>query len=387
MRALPDARAVPFVAVLMAIGLADAITASYLVLFAADELRLDPVQVGVATSLLTLSGIVAGVVAARLVDRRGTRVPLAVGLSAAALGFAGFTVVRGFVPLLVVCVLAGAVNTGFPQVFALERLSRRGETAGATALLRGAWSIAWAVGPVLASAVELTLGYPALFAVGAALLALAALGVRVLPRPEAPASLGTDPTPRAGSSVALPVAAVVLFHTAMFIGSFVLPLQITRVLGASSGWVGAVFGVCAAIEVVVALALSAAAGRIRPTIGLAAAAGAFVLYFVGMRAAPDVGWVVALQLLRGIGIAAMGILGIELLQRLLAPRVAAATALFANAIAVGALVSGVAAGVLVQVVGVRAALVVCAGLAGLAVLCVLADAGLRRAGRAPMPAT
>jgi MFS transporter, SET family, sugar efflux transporter len=376
-----DARTVPFVAVLMAIGFADAITGSYLVLFAADELRLDPVQIGVATSVFTLGGIVSAALAGRWVDRRRTRVPLAAGLAVAALGFGAFTVVRGFLPLLVVCVLAGAINVGFPQVFALEHMSRDVEAAGAVAVLRGGWSIAWAIGPVAASGLVLLLGYDALFGVAAVLLLAGALGARALPRPVGAPGSAALAAPHRWSAVVLPIAAVALFHTAMFVGSFVLPLLVTRDLHASEAWVGVIFGLCAAVEVVVAVVLSLVAGRITPAVGLAGAAGAFVVYFAGMWGAPDLGWVLVLQLLRGLAIAAMGILGIELLQRLLAPHVAAATALFANALAVGSLISGVAAGLLVQLVGLRATLGVCAALAGLAVVCVLLDLAIRRRAR------
>lgn len=371
------ARTAPFLAVLAAIGLADAITASYLVLFAADELGLSALQVGIATSVLTLSGIVLGVLAARRVDRAPSRLPLAVGLAVAAVGFGAFTVVRGFVPLLVVCVLAGAINVGFPQVFALEHLSRSQEGVGATAVLRGTWSVSWAVGPVIAGAVVLASGYGPLFGAAAVLLLAAAVAVRALPPPVRAEAQPAPATTAARPGVVLPVAAVVLFHTAMFIGSFVLPLQLTRLLHASSGWVGVVFGVCAGIEVLVSIALASFGRRLPAAVGLVGAAAAFVLYFVGMGLAPGPGWVVALQLLRGLGIAAMGILGIELLQRRLAPAVAGATALFANALAAGALVSGVAAGVLVDTVGIRPALIVCAALAALAVGCLVVDASRR----------
>jgi MFS transporter, SET family, sugar efflux transporter len=373
MRRGPRGRAAPFLAVLVAIGFADAITGSYFVLFAADELRLDPVRIGVATTLLTLSGIAVGAVAGRWVDRSPSRLPLAAGLLVAAAGFALLPEVVGFVPLLLVCALTGAINLGFPQVFALEHLSRPPGAPGATAVLRSGWSVAWALGPVLAGGLVLAVGYGALFWIAAA-------GVRGLPRP-APtgAREAAEERPPRRTAAVLPVAAVVLFHTAMFIGSFVLPLQITRDLDASGGWVGVVFGVCAAVEVAVALVLSALGERLPPSVGLIGAAAAFVLYFAGMWAAPALGWVLALQLLRGIGIAAMGVLGIELLQRLLAPQVAAATALFANALAVGALVSGVAAGVLVQVVQVRGALAVCAALAALATACLVVSAVRGRA--------
>ena len=373
-----EARTLPFLVVLVAIGLADAVTASYLVLFAADELRLDPIEVGVATSVFTLSGILLGVVAGRWVDRLRTRRPLMLGLVLASAGFAGFTFVRGFVPLLVVCVLAGSINLGFPQIFALEHMSRSGESASATAFLRGGWSVAWALGPVLAGGVVLAFGYSFLFGGAAVLLVVAAIGVRWLPRPAGIAHRDAAEGARPRSAVALPLAAVLLFHAAMFIGSFVLPLLVTRELSASSGWVGVVFGACAAVEVLVSLGLASAAGRFPPEAGLLGAAAAFVLYFAGLWIAPDLPWVLGLQLLRGFAIAMMGILGIELLQRLLAPRIASATALFANALAAGSLVAGVTAGVLVQAVGLRSTVAVCGGIAGLAVLCLLLDIGLRR---------
>jgi SET family sugar efflux transporter-like MFS transporter len=180
----------------------------------------------------------------------------------------------------------------------------------------------------------------------------------------------------------LTIAAVGVFHLAMFVGSFALPLLLTGPAHADPAWVGVTFGVCAAVEVPAAF-LGSRLIRNRGTSWILVACSLlFALYFAVLAAIPSIGVIVAAQLLRGVALAVMGVAGIEALRELMAPRVAAAAAAFANALAVGSLFAGISAGAAVQLTGPRVTTAVAGGLSVVAAA-LLVGAARRRRSAAP----
>jgi MFS transporter, SET family, sugar efflux transporter len=378
----------PFTVLLVVLGLADSVTASYLVLYFTTDAGLSALETGIATSVATLSGIGLTTVAGRIVDRRTTRIPLVVALVVSAAGFALLAVVAGFVPVLLVVLLTGVSAVGFPQVFALQHASSTdADSSMATGALRAGWSFAWAVGPVAAGVVVAVAGYRVLFVAGAVLLAVGAVvtaALRLGPGRRAPATAAEDataaPPSRRRAATRLTIAAVAVFHLAMFVGSFALPLLVTRSAHADPAWVGIAFGVCAAIEVPAAFLAARLLRRRSTTVLLVGSSLLFALYFAALAAAPVVGVVVGAQVLRGVALAVMGIAGIEALRRLMAPRLAAATAAFANALAVGLLLSGIGAGAIVELAGARVT-TAAAGMLALVAAGLLVAAGWSRRSR------
>jgi SET family sugar efflux transporter-like MFS transporter len=94
-------------------------------------------------------------------------------------------------------------------------------------------------------------------------------------------------------------------------------------------------------------------------------------------AASRLEWLLVAQVPRGVAIALVGAVGIRYFQEAFAPFTARATTLFSNAITVGLLLSGVLAGVAVETVGYRAALLACAGTALLATLLFVSAPAIR----------
>ena len=122
---------------------------SYAVLFAADEVGLSPVQVGVFVSAPAVGGILVSSLLGRRFDRRPTRRYAALVAVGGALGLSAMAVSRSFVVLVVVALtLMGPLSAAFPQLFTLARVVLGGGAAGrrSAPLLRSGWSLAWAVG-------------------------------------------------------------------------------------------------------------------------------------------------------------------------------------------------------------------------------------------------
>ncbi len=384
--------AVPMLVAVGLLGLADSMTGSYLVLFASDQAGLIPAQVGILLSAIALGGIAASAYFGRRFDRRPTRAFLAVACVAGAIGYAVLPQAPHFVVLLLVgLTLVGAAGAGYPQLFALAAaVFPNPVRQRAAPLLRSGWSLAWAVGPIVAAALLVVGGYAGLFRASAVALLLTAAVLIAVPSPSrvdphtgdaepgatAPGSVGDASRPSNRRMIGTATASMLLVHCAMFAGSIALPLYVTEQLHRPAGEVGLLFSACAVVEIIAALALVWLLPRIPlPTLIIAG----FVLfagYFVITVLAQGIAVLLVAQLARGGAIAVIGTAGLQYFQSLGDGTVGATTALFSNAATAGSLVSGLLAGVLVQWFGTTVALGCCGLLSLMAGLVFIA-------GRAP----
>jgi SET family sugar efflux transporter-like MFS transporter len=366
---------VTLAATVLLLGIADSMPASFIVLFAANAAKLSPLQVGLLASASGIGGIAVSFVLGRRFDRHPTKA-YAVGVtSAGAVGFVLLSQARSF-PLLLLLelTLVGGVAAAFPQLFALARVVLGDGTAGqrSAPLLRSAWSLAWALGPLAGAALLGSAGFTGIFLVTAGVLVLTALAALALPSPDRPPapnpSAGTTDGSGASAAGTRPVSpfiaaalalSVLLFFLAMFAGSIALPLYVTRGLHRPGAAVGLLYSACAAVEIVAALALAAVPERVSQRLLILGAMVLFVGYFAITVLAQGLGLLVAGQVARGIAIAVVGAAGIRYFQDAMAPATGRATTLFANASTAGLLVAGVLAGAAVQTLGYRPTLFLC----------------------------
>lgn len=351
----------PFLALFAAVlllGIADSMVNSYIVLFGADVAGLTPLQIGVWASIFAISGITIGWWLGRLFDRRPART---YAIAVILLGSAGYLLLPGVTSFLVLLLMAatalGAMGAAFPQLFALARAVLGEGTAGqrSAPLLRSAWSLAWAVGPLLGALLLSRGGYSGLFWAAAGVFLASAVTVFAVPRPGAIAVAKSSP----GDTPVLLAVSVTLFFTAIFGGGLALPLFVTRALHQGPASVGVLFSVCAAVEVVATLGLAVVPARVSQRAlllgGFASAVGYYALTVLssGMPA------LLVGQAFRGVGIAIVAGAGIRYFQDLLAPATGRATTLFANACTAGVLVSGILAGAALEHFGYRTTLLLC----------------------------
>jgi MFS transporter, SET family, sugar efflux transporter len=377
---------VPFLALFAAVlllGIADSMINSYIVLFGADAAGLTPLQIGVWASVFAISGITIGWWLGRRFDRRPAR---AYAVVVILLGSAGYLVlprVSSFpVLLLMAATVLGAMGAAFPQLFSLARSVLGEGTAGqrSAPLLRSAWSLAWAVGPLLGALVLSRHGYSWLMWTAAAVFLTSALTVFLVPRPGPPVEVpGSSP----GGAPVLLTVSVTLFFAAMFAGGLAVPLFVTRALHQPAASVGVLFSVCAAIEVVATLALAVVPARVSQRAVLVAGFGSLAGYYALTLVSAGLPMLVIGQAFRGVGIAIVGAAGIRYFQDLLAPATGRATTLFANASTAGLLVSGILSGLAVEHLGYRTTLLLCAVVAALGGLTFIAGSR-RRPGQRPV---
>ena len=82
-------------AAVLLLGIADSMVGSYAVLFAADEVGLSPLQVGVFASAPAVGGMVVSSLLGRRLDRHPTRIYAAAVTAAGALGLVLWTPLLG----------------------------------------------------------------------------------------------------------------------------------------------------------------------------------------------------------------------------------------------------------------------------------------------------
>jgi SET family sugar efflux transporter-like MFS transporter len=365
---------------LLLLGVADSMVGSYLVLFAADGAGLNPLQVGVFVSAPAVGGIVVSWLVGRRFDQRPTRTYTVAVTALGGVGLALMTMTKSFPVLVLLAVLLlGGLSAAFPQLFAMARVILGDSQAGqrSAPLLRSAWSLAWAIGPLLGAAVLTRAGFTTVLWTAAGVLActslLVALAVpalqpagqrRVDERADARASA---PGP-AVLTVVLLTGSIALFFTAMYAGSVALPLYVTRGLHEVASAVGVLFSVCAAVEVVAALVLAVLPTGFSQRMLILTGMGSFVVYFVLTVLAHGMTLLVVGQVARGVAIAVVGAAGIRFFQDLLAPATGRATTLFSNASTAGSLVAGTLAGAAVRSFGYTVTLLLCAATAGAAAI-------------------
>ena len=346
-----------FAAVLL-LGIADSMVNSYIVLFGADVVGLTPLQIGVWSSTFAIGGIAIGWWLGRLFDRRPARTYAIVVILLGSAGYVLLPRVSSFLMLLLMAATVfGAMGAAFPQLFALAR-SVLGEGAAgqrSALLLRSAWSLAWAVGPLLGALVLSRGGYSWLLWTASGVFLASALTVFVVPRPGFVAVANSSP----GYTPVLLTVSVALFFTATFAGGLALPLFVTRALHQQAASVGVLFSVCAAVEVVATLGLAIVPARVSQRALILGGFGSFVCYYALTVVSSGMLMLVIGQVFRGVGIAIVAAAGIRYFQDLLAPATGRATTLFANACTAGLLVSGILSGVAVEHFGYRTTLLFC----------------------------
>jgi MFS transporter, SET family, sugar efflux transporter len=247
----------------------------------------------------------------------------------------------------------------FPQFFSLARAVLGEGAAGqrSAPLLRSAWSLAWAIGPLLGALALSRGGYTWLMWTAAAIFLVSALTVLLVPRPVRHVEVVSSAP---GATPVLLIVGVTLFFAAMFAGGLALPLFVTRGLHRGPASFGVLLSVCAAVEVVATLGLAAVPDRVSQRALILGGFVSLALQNVLTVMASGMPMLSVAQIFRGVGIAIVGAAGIRYFQELLAPATGRATTLFANASTAGLLVSGILSGLAVEHLGYQATLLLCA---------------------------
>jgi MFS transporter, SET family, sugar efflux transporter len=366
----------PITVAVLFIGVGDAVAGSYMTLFAVDQGRMNPLELGIFLVAFALSGMAVNTGFGRWFDSQPSMVPVFLVLVTTTAGYLLLTTTtRFYLLLLIACGPLATSLACFPQLFALAKgqLDQAGaDTAErGIAMLRGTWSIAWAIGPALGALIISQFDFLGVFmtsalCAGFAILSLAS--VRVPAASSRKLGSGAKLTTQPGDHTWLAALSMVFFHMAMFMGSIALPIVTTHELGGTKADVGLIFSVCAFLEVLVMFAFvirpSKAGNRHWISFGFLA----FILYFLVATWSHSVAGLLGAQILRATGIGLIGYQGISYIQALMPNQAGIAAALFFNTTNAGFLLAGLTTGAWAQAFGYRSIFIACAALSGLGLL-------------------
>jgi SET family sugar efflux transporter-like MFS transporter len=373
-----ELRAVPFfvplATAIMFTGLGDAVTGSYMTLFAVERAHLSPLALGTLLTVLALSSILVSTAFGHWFDRAPSRAPVFLALLMTTVGYALLALTTQYqLLLLIACLPLGTSAAAFPQLFAIAKGhlddARDATTERGVAMLRALWSAAWAIGPALGAIAIAFWGFSGVFlttALCGVVASLIVLFARVrVPNRTSISNADLIPDRQSLRTVGLAASSFTLFHMAMFMGSIALPIVVTRDLGGTKSDVGLIFSVCALLEVLVLLKFVLRPSTQRYQRWLSRGFLCFLLYFLTVIFLPSIAVLFAAQALRAAGIGLVGYLGIGYIQSSMPDRIGSAAALFSNTVNAGSLLAGFAAGSWAQVFGYPSVFAACAGLSGL----------------------
>jgi len=253
-----ELRAVPFfvplATAIMFIGLGDAVTGSYMTLFAVDRAHLSPLALGTLLTVLAFSSILVSTAFGHWFDRAPSRVPLFLALLMTTVGYALLTLTTQYHQLLLIaCLPLGTSAAAFPQLFAIAKgyldHAEDATTERGVAMLRALWSAAWAIGPALGAIAIAVWGFSGVFLTTALCGIIASLTILLarvrVPNRTSISNADLIPDRQLLRTVGLAASSFILFHMAMFMGSIVLPIVVTRDLGGTKSDVGLIFSLCA----------------------------------------------------------------------------------------------------------------------------------------------
>jgi SET family sugar efflux transporter-like MFS transporter len=359
------------------VGLADAISLPYIVLFLVDRAGLSPLSLSAILTARAAASIAFSAAFGAWIDKRTTLKPLVLALAGSSIGYGllGFT--TNFLALMIIAALPIAIGAAaFSQSIALiKRCFDRSSphtVNRAIGVMRASWSLAWAFGPILGAVIVGAAGFRGAFLASgasglAALAALALVRSKALSRETVHAVRPAEPT--GGLTIGLAFAALALFYTAMYLSQFAFPIVLTTSLGGATSDVGIAMSLCAAIEIVVMGAIIWRPLKRGERIAIAVGFVAFVAYCLTL--AGSVGAVFWAQVPRAVAIGLVTYLGISFLHSLMPHRAGAAAALFSNAGQLGSVLAALSVGGLAKAFGYASIFAVCAVLsvAGLALVC------------------
>jgi SET family sugar efflux transporter-like MFS transporter len=362
----------------LALGLATSLAIPYLSLFAATEAHLSPRQLGVYLVVSALANVPVAAWLGRLSDRRGGRKrALVLSLAGGTAGYLAMSRLRSFPALLLDSVLLLSLGrAAFAQIFALARARfDAGEVEDltlATSTMRMFFSVAWVLGPALGAALLTRMSFTGFYQVVGAMYALVTLLVLPLDAPD-----GSGGSARARTtvlaylrlpSVATTTAGFALVFLCSSLHMIVLPLHVVETLHGDERQVGWLLGLAASLEIPLMLASGLGAGRLGKARLIVCGAALYAAYFAWLALARQPWQLYPAQLLNAAVVSVVMGLGMSHFQDQLPGEPGASTALYANAMTLGSVLSGVLFAAL-GATGTRGMLVACAA-------CALGAAGL-----------
>jgi len=349
-------------AVAFMMGVAGALQAPTLSLFLTREVDVRPFWVGIFYTVNAIVGIGVSLSLAKRSDTRGDRRKLIMLCCVMAVANCVlFAFNRDYLTLITLGVLFAALaNTAMPQIFALAREyadhSAR-EVVMFSSVMRAQLSLAWVIGPPLSFMLALKYGFTTMFLIAAAIFTLSLLLIIVaLPSVQRQVAQPTEvPVTEVSGwkepNVRMLFIASMIMWTCNTMYIIDMPLWISEDLGLSDDWAGWLMGTAAGIEIPVMLIAGHYVKRFGKRTMMMTAAGAGILFYLGLILFHSSLALLLLQLFNALFIGIIASIGMLWFQDLMPGKPGSATTLFTNSISTGIILAGILQGAIAENIG------------------------------------
>lgn len=341
------------------IGIAGALQSPTLSRFLTDEVKVNPILVGIFYSVNAFASIIGSFLLASYSDKKGERRYIV--LFCCLMGIGNnlvFALTRNYLILISLGVFFAALaSAAMPQIFALAR--EYAEKTGRNvvvfnSLIRAQLSLAWVIGPPLSFALAINYGFNTLYfsAIGMYFIAIFVVALflplvarnQVTPQVIESKLINQNDSILKNKNIIFLFLATVFMWTANIMYLIDMPLYVDEVLHLSKNLPGKLMGLAAGIEIPIMLI----AGYLVPKFGkhrlmiFAILCGVF--FYIGIIFCQSQLALFGLQILNGLFIGIVANIGIIYFQDLLPTRMGVATTLFNNGVTCSVILGGMIQG-------------------------------------------
>nr|WP_279118372.1 sugar efflux transporter [Snodgrassella alvi] len=338
------------------IGIAGALQAPTLSRYLAEDVKVNPYQVGLFYSINAVAGIVVSFLLAQYSDNKGVRRNIILFCCLMGIGNCiTFAFSRQYFILVTVGIFFSAfTSAAMPQIFASAReyTDKTGRNVVVfNGILRAQLSLAWVIGPPLSFALAVNYGFTIMYLSAAAMFFVAMLIVFLcFPVIKRPASVTKKQEPKEkifnNPNVILLFIASISMGTANMMYLIDMPLYIDDILPGSPSLPGHLMGIAAAIEIPAMLIASMLVPRFGNKNLICFAVICGIIFYIGMVFTQNEWMLIGLQFFNGLFIGIIASIGLIYFQDLLPKRTGVASTLFNNCISSSIILAGMLQGVI-----------------------------------------
>lgn len=338
------------------IGIAGALQAPTLSRYLAEDVKVNPYQVGLFYSINAVAGIVISFLLAQYSDNKGVRRNIILFCCLMGIGNCiTFAFSRQYLILVTVGIFFSALTSAaMPQIFASAReyTDKTGRNVVVfNGILRAQLSLAWVIGPPLSFALAVNYGFTIMYLSAAAMFFVAMLIVFLcFPVIKRPASVTKKQEPKEkifnNPNVILLFIASISMGTANMMYLIDMPLYIDDILPGSPSLPGHLMGIAAAIEIPAMLIASMLVPRFGNKNLICFAVICGIIFYIGMVSTQNEWMLIGLQFFNGLFIGIIASIGLIYFQDLLPKRTGVASTLFNNCISCSIILAGMLQGVI-----------------------------------------
>ncbi|NUE80288.1 MFS transporter [Snodgrassella sp. ESL0304] len=338
------------------IGIAGALQAPTLSRYLAEDVKVNPYQVGLFYSINAVAGIVVSFLLAQYSDNKGVRRNIILFCCLMGIGNCiTFAFSRQYFILVTVGIFFSAfTSAAMPQIFASAReyTDKTGRNVVVfNGILRAQLSLAWVIGPPLSFALAVNYGFTIMYLSAAAMFFVAMLIVFLcFPVIKRPTSVTKKQEPKEkifnNPNVILLFIASISMGTANMMYLIDMPLYIDDILPGSPSLPGHLMGIAAAIEIPAMLIASMLVPRFGNKNLICFAVICGIIFYIGMVSTQNEWMLIGLQFFNGLFIGIIASIGLIYFQDLLPKRTGVASTLFNNCISCSIILAGMLQGVI-----------------------------------------